>query len=166
MSLPEELTREENIKLVQEFTNNLFVSEGRVSINCFHFDYEGDQKKPHCHIFLLTRTLEESGLSKMKIEDSTFFKNKKNILQNWREEWANVQNRFLERNGFDVSVDYRSYLARDIDLTPQPKYGRNAKEMERRGIKTRKAEEYENVRQENLLKLTQRPEIKNVYSCK
>ncbi|HQS83638.1 MAG: hypothetical protein B7Y25_02165 [Alphaproteobacteria bacterium 16-39-46] len=159
VSLPEELTREENIKLVEEYMHDVFGSGGRLSINCFHFDEEHGQKKPHCHIFLLTRVLEKNGLSDMKVEDSLFFKNKKSILLDWREKWASLQNRYLERNGFDVRVDHRSYEARDIDLIPQPKFGRNLREMAERGIATRKSIEFEEIRKDNLLKLVQNPEI-------
>ena len=159
VSLPEELTREENIKLVNEYMKDVFGSAGRASINCFHFDEEQGQKKPHCHIFLLTRTLEKNGLSHMKVEDTTFFKNKKSILLDWREKWASIQNRYLERNGFDVRVDHRSYESREIDLLPQPKFGRNLREMAQRGIPTRKSIEFEEIRKDNLLKLIQNPEI-------
>lgn len=161
ISLPEELSREENIILVDEYVNDLFASKGRVAIKCFHFDFDSEtyQEKPHCHILLLMRNIEEKGLSFKKIEDSQFYLNKTETLKYWREEWANYQNRALERNGFEVRVDHRSYADRDINLEPQPKLGKNVREMQIRGIRTRKAQEFEEVRLRNLENIIYRPEI-------
>lgn len=54
----------------------------------------------------------------------------------WREEWANYQNRELEKKNLPQRVDHRSYKARGISKIPTTHKGVSSVSMEQRGIET------------------------------
>lgn len=118
VSLPKELTEEQNIKLAKEYVKNQFISLGMIADLCIHKGHGRDQ--PHAHIMLTTREVSEKGFGKKVVEWD-----KQPILYNWREEWANCVNKHLAKAGLDIKIDHRSNKERGIDLEPQNKIGPN-----------------------------------------
>ena len=118
VSLPKELTEEQNIKLAKEYVKNQFISLGMIADLCIHKGHGRDQ--PHAHIMLTTREVSEKGFGKKVVEWD-----KQPILYNWREEWANYTNKHLAKAGLDIKIDHRSNNERGIDLEPQNKIGPN-----------------------------------------
>lgn len=119
ISLPRELTIEQNKALVTEFITQEFVRKGMIADVCFHNDLMKDgTRQPHAHVMLTLREVNEEGFGK-KIRDW----NNKELLLQWRESWANSANHHLALNGFDVQIDHRSNEARGIELEPQYKIG-------------------------------------------
>ena len=55
-------------------------------------------------------------------------------LRAWRESYANHENAALEKAGRPERVDHRSLKDRSIDQIPQPKIGKEATAMKRKGI--------------------------------
>ena len=119
ISLPRELTIEQNKQLITEFVTQEFVSKGMIADVCFHNDVMKDgNRQPHAHVMLTLREVNEKGFGP-KVRDW----NNKELLLQWRESWANSVNHHLALNGFDLQIDHRSNEARGIELEPQYKIG-------------------------------------------
>ena len=114
IALPKELTREENMKLVKEFSSHLFGKEYVYNYSIHQpQDYGGDPQ-PHVHIMFCERKLD--GIPRLKEQ---FFKqhytrmpersgakkngywNKKEALEDMRKEWEKYLNFELEKRGIE-----------------------------------------------------------------
>ena len=183
VALPIELSRTEQIELLQEFIREQFVSDGMCADAAIH---DTDGHNPHAHILLTVRPLDEQGKWQYKTEKEYLcMKNgeergftaaefrtaqnegwekqypykvgKKKVymtpsaaeaqgliradkhpkstrygrqnpiserwnseeqLAAWREAWADVSNRCLERAGREERIDHRSNAARGLDEIP------------------------------------------------
>lgn len=145
IALHSELTEEQNITLAREFVKDQLCGRGMTALLNFHFDVDKKtgQEKPHCHILLTMRTLDEEGFNSNK-ERSW---NTKAVVQELREQWAHYSNFYLKFYGYDVQIDHRSNIERGIEMEPQPKRGRNVLEFERKTKENRtKAENIELTR--------------------
>ena len=60
--------------------------------------------------------------------------NDKALLVHQRESWANDVNAALEKAGRSERVDHRSLKDRNIDRIPEPKIGKEAMGMKKRGV--------------------------------
>ncbi len=119
VSLPRELTLDQNIKLVREFVQSEFVDKGMIADLALHMDKASDgELQPHAHILLTLRKIDESGFGPKE----RGWNAKENLLM-WRESWAETTNRHLAINGHDIQIDHRSYAEQGIDLEPQYKIG-------------------------------------------
>lgn len=166
-SLHRELTEEENKTLAREFVQDQLCGRGMTAQMNFHFDVDEEtgETNPHCHVTVLTRRLEEEGLSAKKEVDW----NAKSLLFELREQWANYSNFYLKLYGHDVKIDHRSNKERGIEMEPQPKRGRGIIEQEKRIQKlegssefsfvTDKAKAFYDVQLRNLYRILRHPEI-------
>lgn len=175
-ALPQEFTDEQNVALAKEFLEDQCCRLGIGVLANFHLDTDEEtgERKPHCHVLLLTRRLEENGLAALKERAW----NAKAQAMQWREQWAAYANFHLQMHGFEARIDHRSNAARGIELEPQPKLGKGVKEHERRlqelenGTLERDAKEgasaqqpildkvraFREVRLRNLYRIIRRPE--------
>ncbi len=119
ISLPRELTVEQNINLIKEYVQREFVDKGMVADLAVHCDKtpEGEEQ-PHAHVMLTMREISEGGFGQKVREWNA----KENLLL-WRESWAEMANCHLSLNGHDISIDHRSNAERGIELEPQYKIG-------------------------------------------
>ncbi len=119
ISLPRELTIEQNKALISEFVTHEFARKGMIADVCFHNDLLKDgNRQPHAHVMLTLREVKEDGFGS-KVRDW----NDKALLRHWRESWSSSANHHLALNGFDVQIDHRSYEDQGIALEPQHKIG-------------------------------------------
>lgn len=128
IALPSVLTHEQQIKLAQDFVNDVFVKHGMIADLCVH---DLGEKNPHFHVMLTTRNVDESGFT-TKNRDW----NERDLLKIWREKWADYANFELEKHGHDERIDHRTLAAQGIDREPQIHYG-----PARHAIKEREGEE-------------------------
>jgi len=150
ISLPRELTIEQNKALITEFVTHEFVSKGMIADVCFHNDLMKDgNRQPHAHVMLTLREVNEDGFGK-KVRDW----NNKELLLQWRESWSSSANHHLALNGFDVQIDHRSNEARGIELEPQYKIGPSASEE-----RMARFADHQRIARENGEFLLERPEI-------
>lgn len=150
ISLPRELTIEQNKALITEFVTQEFVSKGMIADVCFHNDEMKDGNcQPHAHVMLTLREVNEDGFGK-KVRDW----NNKELLLQWRESWSNSANHHLAINGFDVQIDHRSNEARGIELEPQYKIGPSASQE-----RMARFEDHQRIARENGALIFERPEI-------
>ena len=121
-AIPKELDPAEGIRLAREFVQAEFVDRGMVADLNVHWDIGTDgEPKPHAHVMLTTRSVDEEGFGP-KVRDW----NRTDLLQQWRERWAEHANRRLAELDIDARIDHRSLEAQRIDLEPQHKIGPGA----------------------------------------
>lgn len=128
-ALPVEISRSEQIDLVQNFCNQCFVTNGMCVDFAIHDKGDGN---PHVHILLTTRRVGENGFT---VKDRSW--NDKSMLLEWRKLWAEWCNHKLYFVS-DERIDHRSYAARGIDKLPQKHLGAAACAIEKKGYRTDK----------------------------
>ncbi|WP_451541570.1 MobQ family relaxase, partial [Streptomyces sp. NPDC003631] len=132
IALPIELTNDQQKELIKNYVQEQFVDIGMVADIAIHRD---DKNNPHAHVMLTTREVEENGFG-AKNRDW----NKKELLEQWREEWANHTNKFLEKEGIQERISHLSHEARGLEQLPTVHLGHVAHEMEKRGVRTEKGD--------------------------
>lgn len=105
--------------------------------------HQDGEERPHAHVMLTMRELTGEGFGPKNREW-----NRTDVLEGWRERWAEHANRALERSGHDARIDHRSYADQGVDREPQPKLGAAAA-MERRGEITERGDELRQVEARN-----------------
>jgi Ti-type conjugative transfer relaxase TraA len=172
-ALHRELTKEQNMALAREFVQDQICTHGMAAQLNFHFDVDPKTKeeKPHCHVVVPTRRLDERGMNSKKEEAW----NKKEFLLDLRIQWQEYSNFHLKLHGHDVRIDHRSNKERGIDVEPQPKLGKGVLEQERRAksrdektserevekpsFATDKAQAFHDTQLRNLYRIMRRPEV-------
>ena len=227
VALPIELSREQQIELLQTFIQEQFVSDGMCADAAIH---DTDGHNPHAHILLTVRPLDEQGRWQYKTEKeylcmrngeeqgftaaefraaqnegwekqypykvgkkkvymvpseadaqglvrvdkhpkSTRYGrqnpiserwNSEEQLTAWREAWADVSNRYLERAGREELIDHRSNAARGLDEIPTIHEGVTAQALERRGIISDRCELNRQIKADNALLRELKGEVKKL----
>ncbi|MDF2505178.1 MobQ family relaxase [Clostridium sp.] len=128
-ALPIELNRDQQIEIVKGYVKNNFVDNGMIADISIHDNSKGN---PHVHIMLTTREITKDGFGKKNREW-----NKKENIDQWREQWAVYTNRSLEKYGFKERVDHRTLKEQGIDRIPEIHVGVHANAMEKKkGMET------------------------------
>ena len=152
LALPKELGADVHKELLLDFVNKNYISKGHVVTLGLHCD-EGN---PHAHLQISRRPINQDGsISYIKNRDMCSVLG----IKAQRELWANTQNSFLEREGFDVRVDHRSYKDQGIDLIPTIHEGWYAKSLADKGLSSRLVEENNKIRAENQQRISEYPEL-------
>jgi Ti-type conjugative transfer relaxase TraA len=129
-AIPREMTRAQGIELARDFVRGEFVDRGMIADLNVHWDFgEDGMPKPHAHVMLTMRAVDESGFGQ-KVRDW----NRTEMVERWRERWAELANERLAELDIDARIDHRSLEAQDIALEPQSQIGAPAKRIEDRGI--------------------------------
>ena len=150
LSLPHELEPEQRLALVRGFVQEQFVNQGMIADVALHApSAAGDERNHHAHIMLTMRELTGEGFHSKKATPTARSWNSDETLLHWREQWANHQNRALERNGHKARVDHRSYEAQGIDREPSQHLGPVASDMERNGKASRIGDENRETANDN-----------------
>ena len=146
LSLPHELTHEQRVGLVCEFVKDEFVDRGMVADIAIHAPpYRGDGTNHHAHILLTMRDIDDEGVFGNKNRAW----NKEELLEHWRERWADYQNRALETYGHEARVDHRSLEDQGIDREPTIHLGPNAQALEDAGIYTDRGDQNRRIKSNN-----------------
>ena len=133
VALPHELTAPQREWLVKDFAREAFVRQGYVADIAIHApDATSDERNHHAHIMVTMRTLGEDGFAAKK--DRSL--NSTEQLDAWREQWAHLANRQLERHGHEARIDHRSLEAQGIEREPTVHVGYAANEMAQRGAQS------------------------------
>ena len=88
--------------------------------------------------------------------------NSEEQLVEWRKEWADVTNRYLERAGREERIDHRSNAARGLDEIPTIHEGVTVQALERKGIVSDRCEMNRQIRADNALLRELKAEIKKL----
>ena len=173
ISLPAELTHEQNIALIRKYVQETFVDKGMCADVAFHDKNDGN---PHAHILLTMRPLtadgkwgdksrleyildaagnripaKQKGRWKTRKVSTTDWDDRGNV-ERWRAAAADTINRALRDAGFTQGfVDPRSYADQGVQRIPMVHEGPDARAMEKRGIPTEVGEKNREIRQQNKL---------------
>lgn len=187
ISLPKELSIEENKKMIEEYVQNNFVKEGMIVDLAIHDESREGNQNIHAHIMTIVRPINEDGtwgqkskkeyildekgekiLNKngkpktRKVELTTW--NDKGNVEKWRENFSNLCNKYLERAGAEKRVDHRSFKRQGIKQIPTIHLGASASAMERKGIRTEKGDINREIKKQNELLKNIGNEIKKITS--
>ncbi|VXC67643.1 Molybdopterin-guanine dinucleotide biosynthesis protein MobA (fragment) [Bacillus sp. 349Y] len=132
IALPRELSNDQQKELIRNYVQKEFVDKGMIADIAIHRD---DKENPHAHVMLTTREISADGFGP-KNRDW----NKKELLEQWREEWANHANKALEKEGIQERISHLSHEARGLEQLPTVHLGHVAHEMEKRGVRTEKGD--------------------------
>lgn len=169
IALPMELNEKEQIELLRAYVIDNFSSNGMVADAVIHDKRDGN---PHTHIMLTMRPFDENGdwgakakkeyildkdgnktysqngnAKSRKIESTNW--NKKETLENWREQWMIYANKALEKANRKERIDHRSYEDRGIERVPTMHEGPTVRAMEEKGIKTEIGDKNRKINEEN-----------------
>ncbi|HGD5595205.1 TPA: MobQ family relaxase [Streptococcus agalactiae] len=187
ISLPKELSIEENKKMIEEYIQKNFVKEGMIVDLAIHDESREGNQNIHAHIMTIVRPINEDGtwgqkskkeyildekgekiLNKngkpktRKVELTTW--NDKGNVEKWRENFSNLCNKYLERAGAEKRVDHRSFKRQGIKQIPTIHLGASASAMERKGIRTEKGDINREIKKQNELLKNIGNEIKKITS--
>ncbi|TRM91756.1 MobA/MobL protein [Streptococcus agalactiae] len=187
ISLPKELSIEENKKMIEEYVQNNFVKEGMIVDLAIHDESREGNQNIHAHIMTIVRPINEDGtwgqkskkeyildekgekvLNKngkpktRKVELTTW--NDKGNVEKWRENFSDLCNEYLARNKIEKRVDHRSFERQGIKQIPTIHLGASASAMERKGIRTEKGDINREIKKQNELLKNIGNEIKKISS--
>ncbi len=129
-AIPREMSERQGSELARDFVRGEFVNRGMIADLNVHWDMAEDgMPKPHAHVMLTMRAVDENGFGQ-KVRDW----NRTEMVERWRERWAELANERLAELDIDARIDHRSLEAQGIALEPQSQIGAPAKRIEERGI--------------------------------
>ncbi len=129
-ALPREMSEAQGIALARDFVQSEFVDQGMIADLNVHWDIgEDGMPKPHAHVMLTMRSVDEQGFGP-KVRDW----NRTEMVERWRQRWAELANDRLAELDIDARIDHRSLEAQGIALEPQSQIGAPAKRIEDRVI--------------------------------
>lgn len=124
------MTRAQGIELACDFAQSEFVDQGMIADLNVHWDIgEDGMPKPHAHVMLTMRSVDENGFGP-KVRDW----NRTEMVERWRERWAEHVNERLAELDIDARIDHRSLEAEGIELELQRQIGAPAQRIEGEGL--------------------------------
>ncbi len=141
VALPAELSPDDRLDLLRGYVQSEFVDRGMVADVSLH---DGESHNPHGHVMLTMREIEGEGFGKKNRHW-----NKTEMLESWRESWADHCNDALEDSGFTSRVDHRTLQAQGIDRKPEIHLGYGGAGLDERGEPSRQADRLECVERQN-----------------
>jgi Ti-type conjugative transfer relaxase TraA len=154
-AIPRELDKAQGIELARDFVQTEFVGPGMIADLNIHWDIGADgQAKPHAHVMLTMRSVDENGFG-AKVREW----NRAELLEHWREAWASHVNERLAELGIEARIDHRSFEAQGIGLEPQHKIGPAAARMAGEGLEPDRLEEHREIARENGARIIADPKV-------
>ncbi|MDE8346488.1 MAG: MobA/MobL family protein [Acidocella sp.] len=132
IALPDELSASERKRLAHDLAREIVARHGCAADVAIHAPgREGDNRNHHAHILLSTRRLTADGFTE-KTRELDDQKTGKQLVSEWRERFAELQNERFKELGITASVDHRSLAAQGLDREPTQHLGVAATGFERR----------------------------------
>ncbi|MBO9708275.1 MAG: Ti-type conjugative transfer relaxase TraA [Caulobacter sp.] len=154
-AIPREMDQAQGVELARDFVQREMVDRGMVADLNVHWDIgEDGLAKPHAHVMLSMREVSEEGFG-AKVRDW----NRTELVEHWREAWADHVNERLAQLDIDARIDCRSLEDQGIDLEPQHKIGPAAGRMAGEGVETERLEDHHRIARENGEKIIADPRI-------
>jgi Ti-type conjugative transfer relaxase TraA len=155
-ALPREMTQAQGIELARDFVQAEFVDQGMIADLNVHWDMAEDgTPKPHAHVMLTMRSVEENGFGQ-KVRDW----NRTEMVERWRERWAELANERLAELDINARIDHRSLEAQGIALEPQSQIGAPAQRIEGEGIEAAdRAEMHREIARNNGARIIADPSV-------
>ena len=150
------MSEAQGIELARHFARGEFVDRGMIADLNVHWDMAEDgSSKPHAHVMLTMRAVDEDGFGP-KVRDW----NRTEMVERWRERWAELANERLAELDIDARIDHRSLEAQGIALEPQSQIGAPAQRIEAEGIEaTDRAEMHREIARNNGARIIADPSV-------
>ena len=143
ITLPTELSNEQNIKLLKDFLLNHFIDKGIICDFVLHNDK--DNKNPHAHVMITTREITPSGFGKkVRAWDE------EKTLHDWRKQWSKTQNKHLKNAGLKSRVSHRTLEEQKNIMIDLAKKAEDAKDFDKSILYLAKAIELDRPPMQNL----------------
>jgi hypothetical protein len=143
ITLPCELSNEQNIKLLKEYLIKNFVDKGIICDFVIHNDK--DNKNPHAHVMITTREITPNGFGK-KVRSW----DEEKTLHEWRKDWSKVQNRHLKNAGLKSRVSHRTLEEQKNIMIDLAKKAEDAKDFDKSILYLAKAIELDRPPMQNM----------------
>ncbi|WP_375392010.1 Ti-type conjugative transfer relaxase TraA, partial [uncultured Sphingomonas sp.] len=154
-AIPREMTQAQGIALARDFAQAEFVDRGMIADLNVHWDVGADGlAKPHAHVMLTMREVSEDGFG-AKVRDW----NRTELVEQWRERWADHVNERLAELDIDARIDHRSLEAQGIGLEPQDKIGPAAQRMGARGLEAERIDDHREIARSNGDRIIAEPRV-------
>jgi Ti-type conjugative transfer relaxase TraA len=154
-AIPREMDQAQGIALARDFVQREMVDRGMVADLNVHWDIGADGlAKPHAHVMLSMREVGEDGFG-AKVRDW----NRTELVEHWREAWADHVNERLAQLDIDARIDHRSLDAQGIDLEPQHKIGPAAGRRADEGLEADRLDEHHEIARANGERIIADPRI-------
>jgi len=154
-AIPREMDQTQGIDLARDFVQREMVDRGMVADLNVHWDIGPDGlAKPHAHVMLSMREVAEDGFG-TKVRDW----NRTELVEHWREAWADHVNERLAQLDIDARIDHRSLEDQGIDLEPQHKIGPAAGRRADEGLEADRLDEHHEIARANGERIIADPRI-------
>ena len=143
LALPNELDRDYQIALVNEYVRENYISCGMIADINFH---RLESNNPHVHIMLSLRELKTNEHGQVYFGNKNRDWDTRDLLIQQRQNWETLANQYLADAGYDrVKIDCRSLEAQGINRVSQIHLGPHAASMRAKGKATRIGDEYDRI---------------------
>ena len=154
-AIPREMNEQDGIALARDFVSREFVARGMIADLNVHWDKAADgSPKPHAHVMLSMREVGPDGFGQKERDW-----NSKELLQEWRVNWADHVNARMAELRLEARVDHRTLEAQGIPLEPQHKIGAAGSRREMNGEDAERADDHMRIARENGDKIIADPAI-------
>ena len=162
IAFPSELNAQQRKKMLDELCQNLVKKHGVIvdaAIHAPHTDGGSDERNYHAHIMFTTRAIDPQtgNFSAKKYRDFSRDSGTKTVCH-WRESFADLTNQHLEKAGYDVRVDHRSYKDQKNGLEATKHEGYEVTQLRRMGVETEISVSNDLIKQNNFER-TQDPQL-------
>lgn len=130
-SFPPEIGRDDQLKMLEDFIVEHFVSRGMIADYALHDKGNGNA---HFHVLLTTRSVTMDGFGKKNRDWDNWGKG--DLAVECRDDWAASCNAVFERLGLPDRIDPRSYKDQGLAIEPTKSLGKKQNQLEKKGIKT------------------------------
>ena len=159
-AIPREMNQAQGIELARDFVQAEFVDQGMVADLNVHWDIGADGlAKPHAHVMLTMREIVVGNDGEAGFGAKVRGWNRTELVEQWRERWADNVNQRLAELDIDARVDHRSLEAQGIHLEPQDKIGPAASRMDGRGLEAERIEEHRDIAYRNGERIVANPRL-------
>lgn len=148
IALPIELALTQNIRLIERFVQDAFVSQGMIADVCVH----NAKGNPHAHVMLTMREITPAGFGKKRRDWNDTEK-----LEQWRKQWADHCNRQLKLAGNEARIDHRTLISQGIDRAPTVHEGPKVRAMRFKREQAKAAEQQTTSKEENTMTTPEPP---------
>jgi len=154
-AIPREMSQAEGVDLARDFVQREFVDLGMIADLNVHWDVGADGlARPHAHVMLTMREVDGDGFGR-KVRDW----NKTELIERWRERWADHVNERLAELDIDARIDHRSLEAQGLDLEPQNKIGPAAARRRIEGLETERLDDHAAIARRNGERIIADPDV-------
>ena len=166
IAFPCELNKRQRQEMLEELCRDIMERHKVVvdaSIHAPHTISGTDARNFHAHILMSTREATPTGfgVKTRKLDNQC-----SGEVQHWREHFANLTNRHLEKAGCTERVDHRSYRDQGLNLEAQQHEGPATTALRRKGLKNEIIVSNNLTKERNQMRLEQQNDLEELQHTK